>query len=258
MKLNIVPASTGALWVKQGAKTFVRQPVALTGLFLMFMALMSLISLIPLIGGVLGLVLIPSASLGLMAGAQEALAGKFPRPLTLFCAFRVSKNKSKQMLLLGVFYALGFLVLAGLSALIDGGGFAKFYLVGSSLTKDLILKSDFQQAMWFALILYIPFSALFWHAPALVFWHGVGVTKSLFFSGVACLSNWRAFFIYAMTWIAIFSFVALLLGVFSSWSEESQWVSELLLPVMLILASVFFTSSLFSFKDCFISEPLLA
>ena len=36
MKLNIVPASTGALWVKQGAKTFVRQPVALTGLFLMF------------------------------------------------------------------------------------------------------------------------------------------------------------------------------------------------------------------------------
>lgn len=258
MKLNIVPASTGTLWVKQGARTFVRQPVALTGLFLMFMALMSLISMIPLIGGILGLVLIPSASLGLMAGAQEALAGKFPRPLTLFCAFRVSKDKSKQMLLLGVFYAIGFLILAALSALMDGGSFAKFYLVGSTLTKELILKSDFQQAMWLALVLYIPFSALFWHAPALVFWHGVSVPKSLFFSGVACVSNWRAFIMYAMTWTAIFASIALLLGVLASLSDESQWVSELLLPAMLILASVFFTSSLFSFKDCFSSEPLLA
>jgi len=258
MKLNIVPASTGTLWVKQGARTFVRQPVALTGLFLMFMALMSLISMIPLIGGILGLVLIPSASLGLMAGAQEALAGKFPRPLTLFCAFRVSKDKSKQMLLLGVFYAIGFLILAALSALMDGGSFAKFYLVGSTLSKELILKSDFQQAMWLALVLYIPFSALFWHAPALVFWHGVSVPKSLFFSGVACVSNWRAFIMYAMTWTAIFASIALLLGVLASLSDESQWVSELLLPAMLILASVFFTSSLFSFKDCFSSEPLLA
>lgn len=258
MKLNIVPASTGTLWVKQGARTFVRQPVALTGLFLMFMALMSLISMIPLIGGILGLVLIPSASLGLMAGAQEALAGKFPRPLTLFCAFRVSKDKSKQMLLLGVFYAIGFLILAALSALMDGGSFAKFYLVGSTLSKELILKSDFQQAMWLALVLYIPFSALFWHAPALVFWHGVSVPKSLFFSGVACVSNWRAFIMYALTWTAIFASIALLLGVLASLSDESQWVSELLLPAMLILASVFFTSSLFSFKDCFSSEPLLA
>ncbi len=258
MKLNIVPASTGTQWVKQGARTFVRQPVALTGLFLMFMALMSLISLIPIIGGIIGLVLIPSASLGLMAGAQEALAGKFPRPLTLFCAFRISKEKSRQMLLLGAFYAIGFLILAGLSALMDGGTFAKFYLVGSTLTKELILKSDFQQAMWLALILYIPFSALFWHAPPLVFWHGVSVPKSLFFSGVACLSNWRAFLIYAMTWIAIFASIALLMGVLASLSDESQWVSELLLPIMLILASVFFTSSLFSFRDCFSSEPFLA
>ena len=258
MKLNIVPARTGALWVKQGAKTYVRQPIALTGLFLMFMALMSLVSMIPLIGGVIGLVLIPSASLGLMAGAQEALAGKFPRPLTLFCAFRISKEKSKQMLILGVFYALGFLILAGLSALVDGGSFAKFYLVGSTLTKELIMKSDFQQAMWLALILYIPFSSLFWHAPALVFWHGVSVPKSMFFSGIACVSNWRAFLIFAFTWAAIFACVALALGVLSSLSEESAWVSELLLPVMLILASIFITSSLFSFKDCFTSETILA
>ena len=31
MKLNIVPARTGLLWVKLGVRTFVKQPLALAG-----------------------------------------------------------------------------------------------------------------------------------------------------------------------------------------------------------------------------------
>ena len=38
MKLNVVPALTGVIWVRLGIKTFWRQPVALSGLFFMFMA----------------------------------------------------------------------------------------------------------------------------------------------------------------------------------------------------------------------------
>ena len=40
MKLNIVPAKTGVLWVRQGIQTFWRQPIALSGLFFIFMAVM--------------------------------------------------------------------------------------------------------------------------------------------------------------------------------------------------------------------------
>ncbi len=258
MKLNIVPARTGLHWVREGISTFFRQPIALTGLFLMFMALMSLLSLIPVLGGVLGLFFVPCATLGLMAAAQEAHSGKFPRPLTLFTAFRSGPSKSKQMLILGVWYCIGFLALLALSTTIDGGSFAKVYLVGNELTKETVLQSDFQRAMWVTLALYIPFSCLFWHAPALVHWHGIPVAKSIFFSFIACLSNWRAFVMYALTWSLLFGCAAAGLGLLSSAFDQAAWVEELLLPVILILASMFFTSAFFSFKDCFSSDVILA
>ena len=46
MKLNIVPARTGLLWVKLGIKTFFGQPLAMSGLFFMFMAVLSLATLV--------------------------------------------------------------------------------------------------------------------------------------------------------------------------------------------------------------------
>ena len=258
MKLNIVPARQGAQWVKDGILTFFRQPIALTGLFLMFMAIVSLLSLLPWIGGLVGLIFVPAASLGLMAAAQEANAGKFPRPLTLLSAFRVSKQKSQQMLLLGLLYMLGFLLLLGLSALMDNGSFAKVYLVGGTLTKESVMQGDFQRAIWLALLLYIPFSSLFWHASALVHWHGIGIAKSMFFSSVACFSNWRAFVIYSMTWISVFALMAVLLGLLSSGTDDADWVGELMLPFLLVLGSMFFTSAFFSFRDSFSNDPILA
>ena len=50
MKLQLVPARTGFTWIKLGIRTFLRQPLALTGLFFMFMAAMTLVSKLPLIG----------------------------------------------------------------------------------------------------------------------------------------------------------------------------------------------------------------
>ena len=58
MKLNIVPARTGVLWVRLGIQTFWRQPIAMSGLFFMFMAVMSLSSLLPFAGGVVALMLL--------------------------------------------------------------------------------------------------------------------------------------------------------------------------------------------------------
>jgi hypothetical protein len=38
MKLNIAPASTGMTWVRLGIKTFMQQPLAMSGLFFLYMA----------------------------------------------------------------------------------------------------------------------------------------------------------------------------------------------------------------------------
>ena len=101
MKLNIVPARTGTQWVREGVRTFFKQPLAMAGLFFMFMASLSVAAFVPLVGGLLALVLVPALTAGLMAAAREAEAGRFPMPMTLFIAFRQGPQATRAMLMLG-------------------------------------------------------------------------------------------------------------------------------------------------------------
>jgi hypothetical protein len=258
MKLNVVPARTGAQWVRQGIRIFWKQPIALSGLFFMFMAIMSVSSLVPWVGSFVALMLLPAASLGLMAATREVDVGKFPMPMVLASGFRAGKERKRDMLVLGVLYALGFIGVMGLSMLVDGGDFAKLYLVGGSLDAETLMKPEFQNAMWLSLMMYLPLSAVFWHAPALVHWHGVPALKSLFFSTVACLSNWRAFLVFGLMWSFLFLLTALVITLISGLTGDSEFASLALLPAMLMLAAMFFCSTYFSFRDCFVSEVIYA
>ena len=109
MKLHPVPARTGLLWVREGIRTFWRQPLAMSGLFFLFMALVSVVSALPLVGTAVALALLPAATLGLMSAAREAAEGKFPMPTVLASAFRAGKERLTAMLQLGAYYAAGFL-----------------------------------------------------------------------------------------------------------------------------------------------------
>ena len=258
MKLNVVPAKTGSLWVRQGIRIFWKQPLALSGLFFMFMASMSIMSIVPVVGGFLALVLLPAASLGFMAATREVELAKFPMPYILAAGFRTGPEGKRNMLVLGVLYACGFIGVMGLSALVDGGDFAKLYLVGGSLEVDTLMKPEFQNAMWLSLLLYMPLSMVFWHAPALTHWHAVPVVKSLFFSTVACLSNWRAFLVFGAVWSAIFLGTTLGITLIAGLIGDNDFAAMALLPAMLMLAAMFFCSTDYSFKDCFTSETIYA
>ncbi len=258
MKLNVVPAKTGSLWVRQGIRAFWKQPLALAGLFFMFMASMSILSIVPVLGGFLTLMMLPAASLGLMAATREVELGKFPMPFILAAGFRTGADGKRNMVVLGFIYALCFVGVMGLSTLMDGGDFAKLYLVGGSLEVETVMDPDFQNAMWLSLLLYLPLSLVFWHAPALTHWHAVPITKSLFFSTVACLSNWRAFLVFGLMWSLIFLGTTLAITLIGSLMGDSEFAAMALLPAMLMLASMFFCSTYYSFKDCFTSDTLYA
>jgi len=258
MKLNVVEARTGSKWVRQGIRVFWKQPIAMSGLFFLFMAIMSLSALLPVVGSLIALSLLPAATLGLMAASREVELGKFPMPTILAIAFRASRERKHDMVVLGLLYALGFVGVMGLSALVDGGGFAKLYLVGGKLDATTIMDPNFQNAMWLSLLLYLPLSMVFWHAPALVHWHGVPAIKSLFFSSVACLRNWRAFLVFGLMWTVVFMSTALILSLVSGLMGDGELVSVTLLPAMLMLAAMFFCSVYFSFRDCFVSDTIYA
>ena len=206
MKLNIVPARTGWLWVKLGIGTFLRQPVALSGLFFMFIAVMSVVGAVPVVGLALALAMLPACTLGLMAASKEASSGKFPMPTIFLSAFRAGRQQLRAMLVLGLLYGAGFWIIMGATALFDGGAFAGRYLSGGMPTLEMAQEPAVQTAMLVFLLLQMPLSLMFWHAPALVHWHQVPAAKSVFFSLVACLRNFWAFTIFGLAWVAMLLF----------------------------------------------------
>jgi hypothetical protein len=251
MKLQILPASAGITWVKLGVTTFFKQPLALGGLFFMFMGLVSVASILPLMGAALALAIVPAATLGLMVATLEALRGKFPMPSVLATAFRAGKQRMQAMLVLGAMYAAGFLLVMAFTALFDGGQFAKLYIVGGKLNRELLEDPQFQTAAFVGMGLYIPLSLMFWHAPALVHWHGVPPTKAVFFSLVACMKNFWAYLAYGLGWFAVFALGGVLITSVSVALGSPALAAALMVPMVLTVAAMFFTSLYFTFRDSF-------
>jgi len=253
MNLQIVPARTGFKWAKQGMRTFWRQPLALSGLFFLFMITVSIVSIVPMVGSALALIVLPGLTLGMMAATQTASEGKFPMPGVLFVAFKAGPNR-KAMLHLGGLYAVIFLGVMLISTLADGGTFAKVYLGEAKMTPDVVTADSFQTALWLSMLLYIPLSMMFWHAPALVYWYGMPAVKSLFFSFVACWRNLKAFAVYVLAWGVIFMATGVVALLISSMMGHPQLMGSAFLPMALMVAAMFFTSMLYSVRDCFSTD----
>lgn len=256
MKLNVVPARTGMTWVRLGLQTFFRRPLAMAGLFFLFMSVLTLLSMLagmvlPQLGSAVALVLLPATTLGLMAASRTAARGEMPQPSLLISAFSAGAERSRAMLVLGALYATGFVLVMGLSSLVDGGQFAGIYLGGQELTQEIARSGPFQLAMVLAVALYSVLAMIFWHAPPLVFWHGISPVKSLFFSAVACLRNLGAFTIYALLWAALFTAGTLMLATLAGLMGNPGIVLSALVPMALLLSAMFFASLYFTYRDCF-------
>ena len=250
MKLHLVPARTGLQWVKLGVKTFFRQPLAMSGLFFMFMATVSVLSLIPLLGTLISLVLVPVATLGLMAATREATQGRFPMPSTLISGLRGTSVQTRNMLILGAMYAAGLLLVLGVATLFAGDAPAVDPSAGE-VSADVVRASLANQGLLAGLVVYLPLLMAFWHAPALVHWHGVSPGKSLFFSFMACWGNKGAMLFYSLGWVGVFMLVGLFLSLLGALLGGAQALNIVLYPAVLFMASMFHTSIYFTFVDSF-------
>jgi hypothetical protein len=247
MKLRTVPAATGLQWVKLGVKTFLKQPLAMSGLFFMVMAIVSVMALLPFVGAALSALLTPAINLGLMSATREATAGRFPMPKQLLTAFRGGPDKTRGVLSLGGLYGLGLLLILLLAGLMESSA-----EVPATMTADEAMRAALgSPALWVALITMLPLQMLFWHAPALLFWHGVPPVKSLFFSLMACWANKGALLVFLLGWAALFVVLSLVISVLGGLLGGSQIVGAIVYPAVLFMASMFFTSIWFTFRDSF-------
>jgi hypothetical protein len=250
MKLNIVPARTGIQWVKLGIRTFFKRPLALASLFFMYAAGASFLSLVPYIGWVLALAIVPAATLGLMAATEDAATGHFPMPTVLLSAFRAGRARMRAMLVLGLLYAGACIAVTLLANLLTGtpGGSAE-------LDQQAMLSPRFQLMMLVTMTLYLPVSLLFWHAPALVHWHGISPVKSVFFSVVACWRNAGALTLFGLAWGGVILALGILLAVAAAVTGQPEITAGAVLPLGVLVASMFSTSLYFTFRDSFVATP---
>ena len=241
MKLNIVPARTGIQWVKLGIQTFSKQPLALAGLFFMYMTAVIVVAMVPVVGVIVGGMLVPAATLGLMAATEEATKGRFPMPSVLISAFRAGRQRVRAMLILGVIYTFASLAVTTLASVLAGGRPAA--------------EGEIDVATLLAFALHTPLFLMFWHAPALVHWHGVTPAKSLFFSVVACLRNFGAFLTYGMAWLAVFLGIGSAFGLVGALLGGVALARAVMMPLALLMAAMFSTSMYFTFRDSFVATP---
>ncbi|MEO8545268.1 MAG: BPSS1780 family membrane protein [Betaproteobacteria bacterium] len=251
MKLHIVPARTGILWVRLGIRTFFRQPLALSGLFFMFLAIMSLASLVPVVGLALTMALLPACTLGFMAATREADAGNFPMPLVFLSAFRAGRQQMRAMLMLGLIYGAGLWLIIGATTLVDGGKFASGYIAGTTSPVEIARDPELWVGMLTFLALQLPLSLMFWHAPALVHWHQVPPVKSLFFSLVACLRNFWAFTLFGLAWVGIMALLVQLVSLLAGPLGNAPLAGVVFVPGTLMITAMIMTSTYFTFRDCF-------
>jgi hypothetical protein len=95
---------------------------------------------------------------------------------------------------------------------------------------------------------------LFWFAPQLAAWHGVGAAKALFFSFVACLMNWRALLVYGLATALVTAILAAGALMAAALLSAKVVPSVLVLPLAILLLPTLFASFYASYRDVFASE----
>lgn len=227
-------------------RTFMKQPLALAALVFMYSMLALLMLIVPLIGPFLMMAMVPMGTLGLMAATKVAENSAFPMPTVLFTAFRASRERVRAMLLLGALYAASLLLLVLCIVLL-------VQVPADAKEPAQVLQSgEFQLAIALSAALYLPISLAFWHAPALVHWHGVPPVKSLFFSFVACIRNARAFLLYGLVWAGV---VVALLLLTNLAGLVSPWLAGVVFGAGSTIATIaFYISIYYSFRDSFIDD----
>ncbi|MFT3961878.1 BPSS1780 family membrane protein [Propionivibrio sp.] len=251
MQALILPAARGLRWLVEGFSIFQHRPALLSFLVLGYWLSMAVVSAIPLFGQLASFLLIPAFSVSLMNACRLIDRKEELPPQVLFSGFHRNLH---TLLTLGVIYVLATLVVLGLSALFDGGLLFRMLVMGEAPAREALDKTSVFISAQLTVVLLIPIILAFWFAPVLVAWHDMPAGKSLFFSLVACLRNWRPFLLYSLTIGIIGVFVPRLIdGLLGGGDGVGQLLPTMLtVMVSLILLPTLYASFYISYRDIFV------
>jgi hypothetical protein len=258
------PARDGWLWIRQGLQLFRRNPNELVALNLSYFSAILILGSLPLIGQIIWLLLVPCCCLAMMQACRQVSRSEGVWTKDLLKGLTMPQLPSQ--LRLGMVWLLATilvsLMVAGLFVLLDDDATWQVLSGQVSPAKAKIDQDNFYIASICAAIVYLPFVAALWFAPALVAWHDMPASKAIFYSFFAVWRSGRAFIIYGLGLIALF-FAGIFFSVLISiplvhlFGNEQLITTAVALLLLLIMISVFYCTLYCTYENVFGTEEVI-
>jgi uncharacterized membrane protein len=189
-----VDAGRGWDWIVEGFALFRKQP----GIWILTAVVLGVvfivISMIPLLGSFATALLFPIFGGGLMLGCKDLHRGGALEIEHLFTGFR---QKTGDLVMVGAFNLIGWLVIAFAVAAVVGGGVFMDLMRGRFEGADLS-PASLLIAMLLVAGLSVPLYMASWFAPPLIVLQDMAAATALKASFFACLRNWIPFLVYGV------------------------------------------------------------
>ncbi len=203
-----VGAGRGWDWIVEAFALFRKQPGTWILTVVVLGVVFIVISMIPVLGSLASALLFPIFGAGLMRGCKAADQGGMLEIGHLFAGFR---QKTGDLVLVGVFNLVGWVVIAFAVAAVIGGGVFMGMMRGGMPGAGISIASMLL-AMLLVAGLSVPLYMAVWFAPVLIVLHDLAPAAALKASFFACLRNWMAFLIYGVVLLVLGIVAAIPLG----------------------------------------------
>ena len=218
-----VAAGRGWDWITAGFAMFRKQPGIWILAAVVLGVIFIVISMIPVLGSLANALLFPIFGAGLMLACRNLDQGVALEIGDLFAGF---KQKTGDLVLIGAFNLLGWVVIGFAVFAVVGGGVLMGIMHGGVPGAGISIASILI-ALLLVAGLSVPLYMATWFAPALIVLQDLAPGAALKASFLACLQNWLPFLVYGL--------VILVLGILAAIPAGLGYL--VLIPVL--IASVY-------------------
>ena len=189
-----VDAGRGIEWLKQGWQLFVKNPGIWIAIAVILLVVVVVLSFVPVVGTLAANFLMPVFAGGILLGCKSLKDGGDIAIDNLFAGF---KQNTGNLIMVGVFYLVGMVIVTALVFVIGGGAAVTGGMIGHGPGMGMAV-GGFFIAMLVMLALMVPLAMAVWFAPALVVFRNVAPLDAMKASFSVCLKNIVPFLVYGV------------------------------------------------------------
>lgn len=197
------PASDGWQWIREAFGLVGAKPGFWIGSTLLLFVALVVVALVPFVGQLVTLFIGPFIIAGFAHAARRQSNGDTPELGDLLVGFR--ERPGTLMAVALIYLAASLVIIAAIAAVMFAILGSGLVLDGGEIDPEVIAESwpVFLLAWLLAMALLLPLMMMYWFAPALVVFDGLGAVEAMKISFLACLRNILPFLIYGLALIPI-------------------------------------------------------